>query len=110
MSQNTAGKTDRRLVIDPVTRIEGHLKLEVEIENKMVKNAWVSAQLFRGLETILKGRPPEDAPLFTQRVCGVCTNTHALTSIRAIENALSLKPPPPCHSHTPPDPFSPHRP
>nr|WP_321400568.1 nickel-dependent hydrogenase large subunit [uncultured Desulfobacter sp.] len=94
MSQQAAKHTGKRLIIDPVTRIEGHLKIEVEIENNVVKNAWSSAQLFRGLETILKGRPPEDAPLFTQRVCGVCTNTHALTSIRAIEDALKLQVPP----------------
>nr|WP_320191778.1 nickel-dependent hydrogenase large subunit [uncultured Desulfobacter sp.] len=91
MSQSATKYTGKRLLIDPVTRIEGHLKIEVEIENAKVKNAWSSAQLFRGLETILKGRPPEDAPVFTQRVCGVCTNTHALTIIRAIEDALKLK-------------------
>ncbi|MBC16924.1 MAG: hydrogenase 2 large subunit [Desulfovibrio sp.] len=94
MSQNTATSTGKRLIVDPVTRIEGHLKVEVELENDRVKNAWVSTQLFRGIEQILKGRPPEDAPLFTQRACGVCTNTHALTSIRAIEDALNLKAPP----------------
>lgn len=94
MSQATATNTGKRLIVDPVTRIEGHLKIEVELDNDIVRNAWVSTQLFRGLEPILKGRPPEDAPLFTQRACGVCTNTHALTSIRAIENALDLKVPP----------------
>lgn len=94
MSQNTATSTGKRLIIDPVTRIEGHLKVEVELDNDKVSNAWVSTQLFRGLEPILKGRPPEDAPLFTQRACGVCTNTHALTSIRAIEDALELEVPP----------------
>ncbi|MFW5490039.1 MAG: nickel-dependent hydrogenase large subunit [Desulfovibrio sp.] len=86
--------TGKRLIIDPVTRIEGHLKVEVELENGKVKNSWVGSQLFRGLEVILKGRPPEDAPLFTQRTCGVCTNTHALTSIRAIEDAYGIKVPP----------------
>ncbi|CCH49271.1 nickel-dependent hydrogenase large subunit [Pseudodesulfovibrio piezophilus] len=94
MSQTTATSTRKRLIVDPVTRIEGHLKIEVELDNDHVKNAWVSTQLFRGIETILKGRPPEDAPLFTQRTCGVCTNTHALTSIRAIEDALDLTVPP----------------
>jgi len=94
MSQTIANTTGKRLIVDPVTRIEGHLKIEVELENDRVKDAWVSTQLFRGLEPILKGRPPEDAPLFTQRACGVCTNTHALTSIRAIEDALKLKVPP----------------
>jgi len=91
MSQTTTHTTGKRLIVDPVTRIEGHLKIEVELENDRVKDAWVSTQLFRGLEPILKGRPPEDAPLFTQRACGVCTNTHALTSIRAIEDAIGLK-------------------
>lgn len=94
MSQKIATNTGKRLIVDPVTRIEGHLKVEVELENDKVKDAWVSTQLFRGLEPILRGRPPEDAPLFTQRACGVCTNTHALTSIRAIEDALNLKVPP----------------
>jgi len=92
--QKHAKRNGNRLIIDPVTRLEGHLKVEVEIENDRVKNAWSSTQLFRGIEMILKGRPPEDAPLFTQRACGVCTNTHALTSIRAIEDALGVTPPP----------------
>ncbi|WP_419787759.1 nickel-dependent hydrogenase large subunit [Pseudodesulfovibrio sp.] len=91
MSQTAKHTTGKRLIVDPVTRIEGHLKIEVELDKDHVKNAWVSTQLFRGIEPILKGRPPEDAPLFTQRTCGVCTNTHALTSIRAIEDALNLK-------------------
>ena len=94
MSQKKMNHTGKRLIVDPVTRIEGHLKIEVELENNKVKDAWVSTQLFRGIEMILKGRPPEDAPLFTQRACGVCTNTHALTSIRAIEDALEIKVPP----------------
>jgi ferredoxin hydrogenase large subunit len=94
MSQKSAVVAGKNLIIDPVTRIEGHLKIEVEIDNGRVKDAWVGAQLFRGIEKILKGRPPEDAPLFTQRTCGVCTNTHALTSIRAIEDALDIKAPP----------------
>lgn len=94
MSQTTANITGKRLIVDPVTRIEGHLKVEVELENDKVRNAWVSTQLYRGIEQILKGRPPEDAPLFTQRACGVCTNTHALTSIRAIEDAIDIKAPP----------------
>ncbi|GFM34936.1 nickel-dependent hydrogenase large subunit [Desulfovibrio subterraneus] len=94
MSTKTATESGKRLIIDPVTRIEGHLKIEVELEQDRVKNAWLSTQLFRGIEPILKGRPPEDAPLFTQRTCGVCTNTHALTSIRAIENAIDLTVPP----------------
>ena len=76
-----------KLVVDPVTRIEGHLKVEVEVENGRVKEARSGATLFRGLETILKGRDPRDAQHFTQRVCGVCTYVHALASTRALESA-----------------------
>ncbi len=61
----------KRVTIDPITRIEGHMRVEVEIENGKVKNAWSSAQMFRGIELILEGRDPRDAPLFVQRSCGV---------------------------------------
>lgn len=94
MSQTTATSTGKRLIVDPVTRLEGHLKVEVELQKDKIVKSWSSAQLFRGLETILKGRDPQDAPLFTQRACGVCTNTHALTSIRAIEDAIGVQVPP----------------
>jgi len=57
----------KKIMIDPVTRIEGHLRIEVEVEDGKVKNAWSSGQMFRGIEIILKGRDPRDAPLFTQR-------------------------------------------
>jgi len=57
----------KKIMIDPVTRIEGHLRIEVEVEGGKVKNAWSSGQMFRGIEMILKGRDPRDAPLFTQR-------------------------------------------
>jgi len=57
----------KKIMIDPVTRIEGHLRIEVEVEGGKVKNAWSSGQMFRGIEIILKGRDPRDAPLFTQR-------------------------------------------
>jgi [NiFe] hydrogenase large subunit len=60
-----------RITIDPITRIEGHLRIEVEVEGGKVKNAWSSAQMFRGIEIILQGRDPRDAPLFVQRSCGV---------------------------------------
>lgn len=79
-----------RLVIDPVTRIEGHLKIEVEINNGVVTDAWSSGTLFRGIETILKGREPEEAWLLTQRICGVCTYIHGVTSVRSVEDALNL--------------------
>jgi [NiFe] hydrogenase large subunit len=79
-----------RLIIDPVTRIEGHLKIELEVRNGEVSSAWSSGTLFRGIETILRGRAPEDAWLFTQRLCGVCTYVHGSTSVRSVENALGI--------------------
>jgi len=80
-----------RIIIDPVTRIEGHLKIEVEVTNGKVTDAWSSGTLFRGIETILNGRAPDDAWLFTQRLCGVCTYVHGVASVRSVENALSSK-------------------
>ena len=61
----------KRIVIDPITRIEGHLKIECEIENGKVVNAWSSGQMWRGIEVILQGRDPREAWIFTQRICGV---------------------------------------
>jgi [NiFe] hydrogenase large subunit len=61
----------KRVTIDPITRIEGHMRVEVEVEGGKVKNAWSSAQMFHGIELILEGRDPRDAPLFVQRSCGV---------------------------------------
>jgi [NiFe] hydrogenase large subunit len=81
----------QRVTIDPITRIEGHLRIEVEVEGGKVVNAWSSAQMFRGIEIILQGRDPRDAPLFTQRSCGVCTYTHYLSSVRAVEAAIGVK-------------------
>ncbi len=80
-----------RIVVDPITRIEGHLRIEVEVENGKVKDAWSSANMFRGIELILQGRDPRDAPLFTQRSCGVCTYVHYLSSVRAVEAAIGVK-------------------
>lgn len=80
-----------RIIVDPITRIEGHLRIEVEIENGKVKNAWSSGQMFRGIEMILQGRDPRDAHHFVQRSCGVCTYTHALSSVRAVENAVGVQ-------------------
>lgn len=77
------------IVVDPLTRIEGHLRVEAEVENGRIKEARCVGTLFRGLEIILKGRDPFDAPHFTQRTCGVCTFTHALASIRALEDAIN---------------------
>ncbi len=85
---STAGK---RLIIDPITRIEGHLRCEVNInEENIITNAVSSGTMFRGLEIILQGRDPRDAWAFTERICGVCTGTHALASVRAVENALQI--------------------
>lgn len=81
----------KRIVVDPITRIEGHLRIEVEVENGKVKNAWSSANMFRGIEMILQGRDPRDAPLFTQRSCGVCTYVHYLSSVRAVEAAVGVE-------------------
>jgi hydrogenase large subunit len=80
----------QRITIDPITRIEGHLRVDVEVDGGKINKAWSSGQMFRGLEIILKGRDPRDAWLFTQRICGVCTTVHALASVRAVENALQL--------------------
>jgi Ni,Fe-hydrogenase I large subunit len=82
------------VVVDPVTRIEGHLRIEAEVDGGHVKDAWSSATMFRGVELILKGRDPRDAWAFTQRICGVCTTVHAIASIRAVENAVGAVPPP----------------
>ena len=79
-----------RITIDPITRIEGHLKIEVEVTDNKVTDAWSSGTLFRGIETILKGRDPNDAWLFAQRVCGVCTYVHGEASVRSVENALDI--------------------
>ena len=82
----------RRVVVDPVTRIEGHMRVEVNVdENNVIRNAVSTGTMWRGLEVILKGRDPRDAWAFTERICGVCTGTHALTSVRAVENALNIQ-------------------
>src|SRR5512142_2907348 len=78
------------VVVDPVTRIEGHLRIEAEVDGGAVREAWSSSTMFRGIELILKGRDPRDAWAFTQRVCGVCTTVHAIASVRAVENALGI--------------------
>ena len=81
----------RRIVVDPVTRIEGHMRCEVNVDEEgVIRNAVSSGTMWRGLEVILKGRDPRDAWAFTERICGVCTGTHALTSVRAVEDALGI--------------------
>jgi hydrogenase large subunit len=80
----------QKIAIDPITRIEGHLRVEVQIENGHVADAWSSGTMFRGVELLLPGRDPRDAWIYTQRICGVCTTVHAICSVRAVENALGI--------------------
>ena len=84
----------QRITIDPVTRIEGHLRIDVEVDGGKVRNAWSTGTMWRGIETILQGRDPREAWTFTQRICGVCTTVHAIASVRSVENALGLEIPP----------------
>ncbi len=81
----------KRITVDPITRIEGHLRIDCDVEGGKVKKAWSSGQMWRGIEVILKGRDPRDAWVFTQRICGVCTTVHAMASVRAVENALDME-------------------
>ena len=79
-----------RVVVDPITRIEGHLRIEAQAENGRISNAWATSTQFRGIEIIMQGRDPRDAWAFTQRICGVCTVVHAVASCRAVEDALDI--------------------
>ena len=82
----------KRVVVDPVTRIEGHMRCEVNLDdNNVIRNAVSTGTMWRGLEVILRGRDPRDAWAFTERICGVCTGTHALASVRAVEDALGIE-------------------
>jgi len=81
----------RRVVVDPFCRIEGHLRIEVNLDtDNVIRNAVSTGNMWRGIELILKGRDPRDAWAFTQRICGVCTGVHALASVRAVEDALGI--------------------
>src|ERR1019366_4488538 len=80
-----------RISIDPITRIEGHLRIDVEVDGGTVQKAWASCTMWRGIETILLGRDPREGWVFTQRFCGVCTTVHAIASVRAVEDALQLE-------------------
>lgn len=81
-----------RVVVDPVTRIEGHLRIEATVNDQnVIQDAMSSGTMWRGIEVILKGRDPRDAWAFTERICGVCTTVHALASIRAVENAVGIE-------------------
>ncbi len=86
--------SNQRVIVDPITRIEGHLRIEVEIdENNVIQKAYSSSTLWRGLETIVKNRDPRDAGFLMQRICGVCTFSHYRAGIEAVENALGIVPP-----------------
>jgi len=82
-----------RVTIDPLTRIEGHLRIELETDGEAITKAWSESTQFRGIETIVEGRDPRDVWAFTQRICGVCTTVHAIASITAVENAIGSNPP-----------------
>jgi len=84
----------RRIVIDPITRLEGHFKVAVEVEQDRAYRAEVSGTLYRGFERILAGRDPRDAIFFTQRICGVCPADHAVASALALDDAFGVKPTP----------------
>jgi len=83
-----------RIVVDPITRIEGHLRIEAEMDGEVIRNAYSSGTMVRGIEIILQGRDPRDAWAYAQRICGVCTLVHAIASIRAVENAMAITVPP----------------
>ncbi|AWV45472.1 hydrogenase 2 large subunit [Hafnia alvei] len=83
----------QRITIDPITRIEGHLRIDCEIENGKVTKAWSSGTMWRGMEEIVKGNDPRDAWMIVQRICGVCTTIHAIASVRAVENAIGAEVP-----------------
>jgi len=82
-----------KIVVDPITRIEGHLRIEAEVSGGKITDAWASGTMFRGIEKILQGRDPRDAWFWTQRFCGVCTTVHSIASIRAVEDALKIQVP-----------------
>ena len=75
----------RRVVVDPITRIEGHLRIEAETDaDGVIKQAYSAGTMVRGIEIILRGRDPRDAWAFAQRICGVCTLVHGIASVRAV--------------------------
>lgn len=80
----------QRIVVDPITRIEGHLRIEAEVDNGKIVNAFSSGTTFRGIERIMQGRDPRDAWAFVQRICGVCTHIHAIAAVLAVEDALQI--------------------
>ena len=95
----TLDDAGQRIVVDPICRIEGHLRIEAEIDGGQVSNAWSSSTMFRGIEIILQGRDPRDAWAFTQRICGVCTTVHAI--VRKTSARISRPPGMPSRSSAP---------
>ena len=88
----TLDTSGRRVVVDPVTRIEGHMRCEVNVDkDNIIRNAVSTGTMWRGLEVIVKGRDPRDVWAFVERICGVCTGCHALASVRAVEDALNIR-------------------
>lgn len=84
----------KKIVVDPIPRIEGHLRIEAKLgENNVIEDAFSSGTMWRGIEIILKGRDPRDAWAFAERICGVCTTVHALASVRCVEDALGIETP-----------------
>ena len=83
----------KKITVDPVTRIEGHLGITVEVENGKVKDAWSSGTMARGFEALLEGRDPRDAPFVTSRFCGVCYSVHQMASVRALDVAFGAEVP-----------------
>ena len=85
-----------RIVIDPLTRIEGHLKIEVEVEDGRVKDAWSTGTMARGWEVLLQDKDPRDAPYITARVCAVCEGVHSVASAQALDYAFDIEVPELC--------------
>lgn len=83
-----------RVVVDPITRIEGHLRIEAQMNGNTIEQAYSAGTMVRGIEIILRGRDPRDAWAYAQRICGVCTLVHGIASVRSVENALNYKIPP----------------
>ena len=79
-----------KIVVDPLTRIEGHLRVEAQVDGGKITDAWASGTMWRGIEIMMKGRDPRDAWTMVSRFCGVCTTVHAIASVRAVENALGI--------------------
>jgi NADH:ubiquinone oxidoreductase subunit D len=93
MSAKCGEDSMARIVVDPVTRIEGHLRIEAQLDGGAISDAWSSGTMFRGIELILRGRDPREAWIWAQRICGVCTMVHALASVNAVEDALGIEVP-----------------